>query len=314
MRVRRRVRRCFGTLLGLWVALLGVGGCGTAQGAAPPHHQRPVAQRKAGRRKTGSGSHASKLAGASLPPLAAPTPAHPLGILVIGDSLGEDLGMGLRDLIGQMPAIRLYSEAVGSTGLVNTSYYDWQLQLENDLRRFHPQLVVALFGGNDALSFDQDGRYVPIGSGLWRVDYGGRVASIMRESRRSGARVIWVGLPIMGPNSVLSNRLMQDLNSVYAAEAKSFRGITYVSTWALFSNSNGSYAADLPDSQGRLEVVRDPDGTHIAPAAGTDLIATAMLTAIDSGEGLRICPASDPLWHTYLPTACPGGTIAAGAH
>lgn len=301
-------------LLGVLLGALTVSSCGTAQGApALPHMLKLKAgrPRSGKRRPQGSSITHQQALPPVLPPLPQPTVQRPLTILVIGDSLAEDLGMGLHDIIGAQLDIRLYPEAVGSTGLVDTAYYNWPVALERELVRYHPELVVALFGGNDALSFDQAGRYVPFGSVLWREDYGGRVAAILRESRQAGARVVWVGLPMMAPSSDLSNRLIKDLNTVYAAEAAAHRGVTYLSTWSLFTNSQGQYAADLTDTAGHVEIVRDPDGVHIAPSAGTDLIASSVVAWIDASQGLRLCPRADSMWQAYLPKECVASGTAA---
>lgn len=279
-------------------------GCSAAARARPSHS--PVT---AGKLRTAAASRRRE-APLPLPPLAQPSAAHPLRVLVIGDSLGEDLGIGLAALVGGQADVRLFPEAVGSTGLVDTAYYNWAARLRTEIARYRPDLVLALFGGNDALSFDQAGRYVPFGSGLWRVDYGGRVATILREARGAGARVLWVGLPMMGPSAVLSNRSMLDLNALYAAEAKDYRGVAYLSTWSLFTNAAGQYAAVLKDSSGQLEIVRDADGVHIAPSAGTDLIATAVLAGIDASEGVDVCPHGDAMWSSLLPKACLASSTA----
>ena len=302
-------------LIGILLSMAAFAGCGTVPGAAPQHHalRRAAVRAREGARRRSDGSRPRRPPGPSaLPPLPEPTAQKPLTILVVGDSLGEDLGMGLRDLIGAQPDVRLYTEAVGSTGLVDTAYYDWPEALRGELVRYHPELVVALFGGNDALSFDQAGRYVAFGSALWRADYGGRVAAMLRESRQAGARVVWVGLPMMAPDSVLSNGSMEELNAVYAAEAAANRGVAFVSTWNLFTTPQGQYAEDLRDSAGQLEVVRDPDGVHIAPSAGTDLIATAVLAGVDAAEGIRLCPRTLGMWRGLLPKEClPSGTASA---
>ncbi len=301
------------SLIGLLLSVLAFAGCGTAFGAAPAHHAHKSGRvgSRAGRRRRRDGSRGTKAPTPALPPLPEPTAQKPMTVLVVGDSLGEDLGMGLRDLIGAQPDVRLYTDAVGSTGLVDTAYYNWPAALANELRRYRPELVVALFGGNDALSFDQGGSYVPFGSTLWREDYGGRIAAMLRESRQAGARVVWVGLPMMAPASVLSNRSMEELNAVYAAEAAANRGVAYVSTWSLFATPQGQYAADLRDSAGQIEVVRDPDGVHIAPSAGTDLIATAVLAGIDAAEGIRLCPRTAGMWQGLLPKECLAAKTAA---
>ncbi len=303
---RRRSPR----LLGLLVAVLSIAACGPTAHGASPSHRKTQAVRRAKSAKSPKKTSARGKSQTPLPPLPQPTAARPIKILVIGDSLGEDLGIGLRDLLGQQPNVRLYTDAVGSTGLVDTAYYNWPTVLAQELQRDRPELVLALFGGNDALSFDQAGGYVPFGSGLWRRDYGGRVATIMRESRQAGARVVWVGLPVMGPSSVLRNSSMADLNAVYAAEATAYRGVTFLSTWTLFATPAGQYTQDLANSQGRLEIVRDPDGVHIAPPAGTDLIASAVLAGVDASEGIAVCPRTDGMWSSYLPRACLAATAA----
>ncbi len=235
--------------------------------------------------------------------LARPSVTHPLTILSIGDSLGEDLGYGLRDILGSHRNIRLIRAAVGSTGLVNTAYYNWPLKLKAELATYHPQLVVVLMGGNDALSFNQNGHFVKFGSSLWRRDYGARVATMMNVATRAGARMIWVGLPIMGPKSVLPNSSMKALNSVYQAQAQRHPGVIYLSGWKVFQGPDGQYVEYLKNRTGMSQIVRDSDGVHIAPPAGQELIATAVIGALDRATGLRICPSND-IWHRYLPPFC----------
>lgn len=287
----------------------------TRGGRTLSHHPRQRASAKPASSESlghaGGAARPTSTRPAKSPPVSVPSAQHPLTVLVIGDSLGEDLGFGLRDLLGRQSGIRLHLKAVGSMGLVNVAYYNWRAALGRELATYHPQLVVALFGGNDALSFDQSGRYVAFGSALWRQDYGGRVAAIMQESLQAGARVVWVGLPVMAPSSVLSNTSMQDLNSIYEAEVKSHPGVLYVSTWSLFTNSAGQYVSRLKDSAGVLETVRDPDGVHIAPSAGTDMIASLVVAKIDAGEGILLCPRAGGMWQALVPKGCPSSPVAA---
>ncbi|MBX5464499.1 MAG: DUF459 domain-containing protein, partial [Clostridia bacterium] len=231
------------------------------------------------------------------PPLVQPDARHPLTVLVVGDSLGMDLGYGLRDVIGGAAGVRLVLRAVGSSGLANRAYYDWEAALGRELAAVRPQLVVALFGGNDAVSFVQDGRLARFGSDLWRSLYGARVAALMREATRAGAHVVWVGLPVMAPGAVLSNAAMQELNAVYRSQAAAHPGVLYVSTWELFQAPSGGYTRYLRDASGRLQDVRAPDGVHVATPAGNALLASAVVAALDRSEGLRLCPAPSPYWH-----------------
>jgi hypothetical protein len=237
-------------------------------------------------------------------PLATPTAARPLTLLVIGDSLGEDLESGLAAILSPVAHVRLVEAAVGSSGLDEPQYYDWPAHLANALARDRPSVVVVLLGANDTLSFYQGGRYAAFGSALWRRDYGGRVARLLREARRARARVLWVGLPVMASWSVLANANVERLNALYAAQARHVCGATYLSTWGLFQAPGGGFATELRSPGGAELTVRDPDGVHIAPMAGDELVATAVLAALDRRDGLHLCPTVDDPWRRLAAGAC----------
>jgi lysophospholipase L1-like esterase len=225
---------------------------------------------------------------AALRPILPPSPAHPLTVLDIGDSIGEDLGFGLGDEIGGRPGVKLVEDAVGSTGLAALDYYNWPAELELELREYHPRIVVVMLGGNDAQNFDVGKRYVGFGTPLWRVVYGGRVATMMRDATSAGARVVWVGLPVMSPESTLSDTDMQIENSVYAAEAAAHPGVIFVSTWKTLANAAGQYSEYLPNSSGDLVEVRSTDGIHIDAPGGTDLLAQAVVASMDRAFKLKL--------------------------
>jgi len=239
------------------------------------------------------------------PAVPMPTNQKPLTILCIGDSLGEDLQYGLADLMGSNPAVHIVEAAVGSTGLANVAYYNWPLALSQELARYHPQIVVVLLGGNDAVSFDQGPQYVPFGSPLWQADYGDRVARMMAEARQAGAYVVWVGLPVMASFSVLSNTAMQALNAVYQDQARLHPGVVYVSSWTLFKNADGQFTEYLPDPAGQSLMVRDPDGVHIAPPAGNELIASLVIQQINQHFGLSLCVSGQDPWQNFHLARCP---------
>ncbi|MCL6596567.1 MAG: DUF459 domain-containing protein [Firmicutes bacterium] len=251
-------------------------------------------------------------------PAAAPAPARrSLTLLVVGDSLGEDLEYGLADILPPADRVHLVEAAVGSSGLDEPQYYDWPVHLALDLVRDRPDVVVVLIGANDTLSFYQDGRYAAFGGALWRRDYGGRVARMMAEATGAKARVLWVGLPVMAPWSVLANRNIETLNALYAAQARAHCGVSYLSTWRLFQGPRGGFTPALRAPDGQILTVRDPDGVHIAPAAGDELVATAVLAALDRTWGFHLCPAGGDPWRRLAAAACrigarSRGTLAAG--
>jgi len=206
--------------------------------------------------------------------IAQPTAAHVLTVLDIGDSIGEDLGAGLSDELGNVTDVKLINDSVGDTGLANLGYYNWLAELPAQIAKYHPQAVVVMLGGNDGQAFQSGNTVVEFGTPIWRRIYQARVAQLMAEATGAGARVIWVGLPVVGPTADLSNSDIEAQNAVYAAAAAKNPAVTYVSTWKLFENSAGQYSTYLSIPGQGLVQVRDADEVHIDPPGGTDLIGS----------------------------------------
>jgi hypothetical protein len=219
------------------------------------------------------------------PALRQPTAAAPLTILVIGDSLGEDLGLGMGSVLGSDPLVRVVQDAVGDTGLARPDYYDWPLHLEEELQQYHPGALVVMLGGNDGQDFYDGGAYIAFGSEAWHTVYSERVAQIMDEAALAGAHVMWVGMPIMDDPSFSAT--METLNSVYSQQAADHAGVTYFSSWAVFTDASGGYAAELPDGSGQEVLMRDPDGVHLA-YGGMARLATAIISPMESAWRIEI--------------------------
>ena len=81
-------------------------------------------------------------------------------ILDVGDSLGEDLGLGLGYTLEANPKVHVIQAAHGDSGLARPDYYDWPAHLQALLNEYHPQVVTILIGGNDAQSFDAENQVV----------------------------------------------------------------------------------------------------------------------------------------------------------
>lgn len=296
----------FGILGAVGLLAGAAAGCGgsPAQAAAPPssgHHTSKAAP--ASSAVASDAAAASRVVG--IKPLPKASPAKPLRVLVIGDSLGEDLQNGLNYVAGSNSSMKITAAAYGSSGLVNLAYHNWPKIFAHDLAVYHPQLVYVLFGANDSYSYYQNNQAVVFGGALWRKDYGGRVNTILNEAARAHAHVIWVGLPIMSTSSVLSNPKMQTLNGLYKAEVKRHKAIAaFVPTWKLFQNAAGQFTQYMNDSAGTSVMVRDPDGVHIAPTAGDELIASYVLYHTEKLEKVSLCVNGQDVWTQYPLRAC----------
>ena len=220
-----------------------------------------------------------------LPRLRKPTQKNPLRVLLVGDSLAEDLGLGLSRTLDPR-RFDLILKGLRSTGLARPDYYDWPAAIKAEVTAYRPDIVVAMFGGND---FNQglvlpDGRIVyPKDARTWNREYARRVGVVMADATALGGRLAWVGLPVMG--DAARSASARTLNGIDAGEAVHHRAVLFVDSWHLFVDAAGHYSAYLPDAHGNLQLIRGPDQVHLTPV-GDDLLARAVEGRLRKAWGL----------------------------
>ncbi len=191
-------------------------------------------------------------------------------VLEIGDSLGEDLGFGLEQVLVPSSGLNLVMLDKVSTGLANPWYYNWPVHLAADLTQYRPQLVVVMLGGNDQQGMMVNGCAVACGTAAWEKAYLSYIREIITETTSVGAYVLWIGLPIMQPVAYSQGAAL--LDSLYKVGVTTEADATFVPTWSLFSNPEGLFESAAAVN-GVETTLRASDGIHFSPA-GWDVLAT----------------------------------------
>jgi hypothetical protein len=218
--------------------------------------------------------------------------AHSIGhctILEIGDSLGNDLGWGMARQLGHDHQVRLVQADKSSSGLLTPWFYNWPKIEKVLLAQYKPQLVIITFGANDEQNLKStDGQVLAFGSAPWVKAYSGVVQSMASTATKSGAYVLWVGMPIMQPNGYRQGMML--INSVFAKVATTVPGMTFLPTWDLFANAQGQYedAARVNDIPSLL---READGIHFS-YVGENVISTYVTRAIGDVYHVALTPES----------------------
>jgi lysophospholipase L1-like esterase len=272
--------------------VLGRNGTGVVQVVGPPMSQKdlkPTAHDGArGASSATQGSDGERaLAPGGLPSLPVPTPANPLRVLSVGDSLGVDFGETFVNDLATTGVVSAALDAHVDTGLSRPDYFNWPLELEADLARYKPEVVVVFLGANDPQNFVDGQGALAFGTPAWDAAYAKRVGALMQAATSSGARVLWVGMPPMA--DPLLNLKMVLLDRIYQAEARKVPGASYLSSWPVLSEPNGDFASYLPDPSGNEVQVREPDGTHMSPS-GAERLSRAVFADMDQLWGLRLVP------------------------
>jgi hypothetical protein len=208
-----------------------------------------------------------------------PTAANPLRVLVVGDSIGLDMGGPLQADLAGTGVVNAALDARESTGLTRPDYFNWPAELASDLKLAQPQVVVVMIGANDAQDFlgPPD---VPYSAPQWNAEYAQRVAQFMQVAQSGGAMVVWVGMPPM-QNPGLSAQ-MDDLNALAQHQASVARPpVTFVSTQKTLGTPQGGYTAFVTNAAGQIVNVRAPDGTHLT-AGGGQVVAQQVINELQT--------------------------------
>jgi uncharacterized protein len=243
-------------------------GNGTALTVIGPHGHGTVTPKA----PTKGGDHGTTPT--TLPDSTHPTSGDPLRVLIVGDSLGIDMGGPLQNDLANTGVVQATLDARESTGLTRPDYYNWPARLQSDLTTVRPQVVVIMMGANDAQDFPGPPD-VPFTSPQWNVMYAQRVSEFMSLAQSDGATVIWVGMPPM--QSPQLSAQMSDVNAVDQQQAVLRRPpVDFISSWTLLGTPQGKYTAFITNASGQVLNVRTPDGIHLTPSGG-EVLSQAVL-------------------------------------
>ncbi len=254
------------------VSITGRGnGLGGPTGGLTVSGPRPGGQPAGGSRPRSGSNPTSGGAGPTTPTTVPPNPkdptaTNPLRVLIVGDSIGIDLGNALLPDLAQTGVVSAALDGRVSTGLTRPDYFNWPAELSADLKSQNPQVVVIMIGANDAQDFlgPPD---VPYTSPEWNTLYAQRVAQFMQIAQSGGATVVWVGMPPM--QDAGRNAQMSDVDAVVQQQAvKTHPPVTYLSTNRSLGTAQGGYTAFVTNAAGQVVNVRTPDGTHLTPGGG----------------------------------------------
>ena len=207
-----------------------------------------------------------------------PTAADPLRVLIVGDSVGLDLGQALVADLSNTGVVNPDLDGRVDTGLSRPDYFDWPAELQIDITNDHPNLVVVMIGANDPQSLVSASGSIAYGSPTWTAEYGSRVGAFIDEANQGGAHVLWVGMPPMA--NLLLNAELGQINGIVQGQVAARPGkAIYLSSVPVLGDAHGNYTAFLTNSSGATINVRTTDGIHLAPG-GAELLSQAVMAAM----------------------------------
>ena len=93
----------------------------------------------------------------------------------------------------------------------------------------------------------------------------------------------WLGAPTIKDEK--TDAAVVEVNAVAQEVAKRHPKVHYVDTYKLFSDTDGTFAYDLPDENGTLTTMRAGDGVHFT-MDGADYLARQVYKLVDAQCGV----------------------------
>lgn len=211
------------------------------------------------------------------PPLRHVSTAHPLRLLVTGDSLMEYAGPDLVDLAGKDGMVQGSVDIHYGTGLARPDFVDWSLVAKQQTATYHPDVVVVLMGGNDAQNMVlANGQIVYQGTKQWLQEYRRRARICMRTWLQGGVRrIYWLSMPPARSSVMAATEEQMDV--ALREAAATIPGMQYLNIVPLVTN-HGAYADALLIG-GTWTYVRAADGIHLSPG-GAERVAEWVFAVI----------------------------------
>ncbi|MBI1384591.1 MAG: DUF459 domain-containing protein [Rhizobiales bacterium] len=222
--------------------------------------------------------------------------AGPRRILIIGDSLGGQLYIGLYEAYRGDKTVKIDRLTKISSGMVRDDFYDWNKAAEEIAERERADIVIMMLGGNDNQPIRVEGqRYrEKLLTDLWKETYAARVEALIRSFTSRGARFYWVGMPIQ--KNARDDAVGQAINGIFSAESAK-AGSGYIDTYELFSGPGGTYVTHLTDDQGNRKLMRESDGMHFSNSGVKWLgrVVKAIIARDDAALAAAVTePATEP--------------------
>lgn len=211
---------------------------------------------------------------------------NPLRVLLVGDSMmGSGLGGEIKKSLVDDSLFQAVRFSELSSGLNRIDVFDWYKKSEVLLRGNQYDILIAVFGTNDAQPIEDDGRSYYFSNPNWDSVYTKRVAKYLKLIHDKVDIVYWLGLPLMRDDGFTGR--LNKINGINKSQIEKYPNIVYFPLAELTDDSDGNYTS-FGMLNGKNVRIRMGDGIHFTENGGK-IVAHHLKQRIiyDIFEGLR---------------------------
>ena len=201
--------------------------------------------------------------------------AAPTCISILGDSMiAGGFGLYLEQALEKNSGYRVARHGKSSTGLARPDFYNWIKVGQAQREQEQPQVVVAMFGGNDGqglwMGKKADPKWIRYEEPGWTAEYRRRVNAFAQAVAPGGVQLVWIGMPVMRPTKLHAR--VAHMNDIYRAEMAVRERCHFIDIWPLLADDKGRYA-DSVTVDGKRVRVRASDGVHLSRSGAHHLVS-----------------------------------------
>ena len=180
---------------------------------------------------------------------------------VFGDSFGDGVYSALYRLLPSKAGYQIDKYSQPSTGFTRYRRLDLEQHDDQQIDGQPLDIAVISFGANDAQGVCDNGHCGALMGQFWQRVISSRVESYVTMLRRHGARVYWVGLPVMrDPAFDADARAMDEFYRGLMARLD----VPYIDIRPMTADAQGQYQAYYLDKDGTPKLFRAGDGVHMS--------------------------------------------------
>jgi len=216
-----------------------------------------------------------------------------LQALIVGDSnIFGPFGRFLERSLGAL-GYDVVRRGKPVSGLSRPDFFDWDQEAMALLEAQDPDLVIAMFGGNDGQWLGFKHRSItstrPSDGEGWQREYGQRVRAFATRLRGEDRRVFFLSPTNRAPR--LARELMRRVRRAQREGLAGLARVTWIDMFPYTSDDAGEWLKSGVDVDGHPVNYRRPDGIHLTPAGGK-LVGQRVLDRL-MDDGLTSCAARE---------------------
>jgi len=196
-------------------------------------------------------------------------------IALVGDSMmAVGLAPVLRRALAKEDNINVIRAYRSGTGLGRPDVFNWMDEYPKMRGVQKPHIIICAIGANDAQGFQIRRTVYAFGTPQWNAVYAERIRNFLSLLGQDGARIIWLGMPIMREPS-FSKRMMA-VSALTKSVVNEYPQVTWLDPNLFLNDAGNGFTQFRFNQKGQMIRLRGDDGIHLSDEGAAYLVPSIL--------------------------------------